>query len=232
MSSLGSASRDLAAQVAEEVKREHEDAIEDPEAFLDEKNELEVEARRSIFQKVTYKWHNSDRLILEQIEAGSNALFESEFARAIEVIDNFYNELRRPTGKIGPDGRPLWELDPDSGSPIEDWGQITGQDIDKALLDLQQIKFVLAPKVNKLLLQAVYAKYVYNDSHDDEWNKVIDGTQLDKTATANQKSKQEKYQAFFRYYLFRSADVFMKEIDNFIRVLEKMREWGIWSQRS
>ena len=232
MSSLGSASRDLAAQVAEEVKREHEDAIEDPEAFLDEKNELEFEARRSIFQKVTYKWHNSDRLILEQIEAGSNALFESEFARAIEVIDNFYNELRRPTGKIGPDGRPLWELDPDSGSPIEDWGQITGQDIDKALLDLQQIKFVLAPKVNKLLLQAVYAKYVYNDSHDDEWNKVIDGTQLDKTATANQKSKQEKYQAFFRYYLFRSADVFMKEIDNFIRVLEKMREWGIWSQRS
>lgn len=232
MSSLGSASRDLAAQVAEEVKREHEDAIEDPEAFLDEKNELEFEARRSIFQKVTYKWHNSDRLILEQIEAGSNALFESEFARAIEVIDNFYNELRRPTGKIGPDGRPLWELDPDSGNPIEDWGQITGQDIDKALLDLQQIKFVLAPKVNKLLLQAVYAKYVYNDSHDDEWNKVIDGTQLDKTATANQKSKQEKYQAFFRYYLFRSADVFMKEIDNFIRVLEKMREWGIWSQRS
>lgn len=225
-----SAKSDLAAQFAEELRLEHEGSIEDPEKFLDEQDNLEFTARRSIFSKIQYKWHNSDRLILEQIEAGAKGLFESEFARTIELIDNFYMEMRRPTGRLGPDGRPLWETDPNSGKPIEDWSQITGQDIDKTLLELQEVKFVVSQKVNTLLLQAVYAKYVYNDKHDDAWNKIMTGTQLDRDATANQKSRQDKYHAFFRYYLFRTSDTFLKEINNFMRLLEKMRDWGIWSQ--
>jgi len=226
-SNFESASKDIAAQVAEDLRLEHEGSIEDPEVFLDEKDDLEFNARKSIFQKIQYKWNNSDQLILEQIEAGASTLFEQEFADFIRVLDEFYSELRRPLDRNGPDGRPLWELGED-GKPIEDWTQVTGQDIDKVLLDLQRLKFVLAPKVNKLLLQAVYAKYVYGDKHDDSYYSIMDGTQLDKTARANQKARQDKYQAFFRYYLFRSSDVFMKEIDNFMRLLTKMRDWGIY----
>jgi len=221
---------DLAAQVAEELRQEHENSIEDPEAFLDEKNELEFSARRSIFQKIQYRWSNSDKLILEQIEGGAQRLFEEEFKDAIAIIDNFYLEMRRPTGQIGADGRPVFERD-EFGKYVEDWSQITGQDIEKALIDLQRLKFVLAPRVNKLLLEAVYAKYVFTDKHDDTWDKIIDGTQGDRTAKANKESRTDKYQAFFRFYLFRSSDIFLKEVENFMRVLEKMRDWGIWSQR-
>lgn len=228
--SFESASSDIAAQFAEELRQEHEGSIEDPEAFLDEKDELEFQARKSIFNKIQYKWHNSDQLILEQIEAGASRLFEEEFDDVISILDSFYKEMRKPTGRLGPNNRPLWELDED-GKPIEDYSQISGQDIETTLLELQKIKFKLSPRVNKLLLQAVYAKYVFNDKHDDTWGKIVDGTQLDKTAKANQVARTDKYQAFFRYYLFRSSDVFLKEVDNFMRLLEKLRDWGIWSQR-
>lgn len=225
------ASRDLAAQVAEELKQAHENSIEDPEKFLDEKDELEFEARRSIFRKIQYSWHNSDGLILEQIKSGANAQFVEEFDKAIEIIDSFYMELRVPTGQIGLDGRMIWQLDPETKKPIEDWSQITGQDIDKTLLDLQKLKFTLSQKVNTLLLEAVYAKYVYGDKHDDTFLKVVDGTQLDKGAKANQSARTDKYHAFFRYWLFRSSDVFLKEIDSFMSLLIKFRDWGIWSQK-
>lgn len=224
-----SASNDLAAQVAEELRQEHENSIEDPESFLDEKDDLEFSARRSIFQKIQYQWHNSDKMILEQIERGAQSLFEEEFKDAIAIVDNFYLEMRKPTGQLGPDGRPIFEKD-EYGKYVEDWSQITGQDLEKTLLDLQRVKFILAPRVNRLLLEAVYAKYVFNDKHDDTWDKVISGTQGDRTAKANKESRTDKYQAYFRYYLFRSSDVFLKEVDNFMRMLEKLRDWRTWAQ--
>lgn len=225
------ASRDLAAFYAEELRQQHEASIENPEEFLDEKDDLEFNARKSIFKKIQYKWHNSDQMILAQIEAGAARQFEADFLDAIIVIDDFYKCLRVPTGRNGPDGRPIWATDTETGKPIEDWSQLTGQDIEMTLLKLQSIKFKVAPRVNKLLLQAVYAKYVFTDTHDDSYYNQMDGTQLDKTAKANQVARSDKYQAYFRYYLFRSADTFMKEIDNFMRMLEKMRDWGIWSQK-
>lgn len=222
------AGNDLAAQVAEELRLEHEGSIEDPEKFLDEGNNLEFEARKSIFQKITYKWHNSDQLILQQIEAGSRSLFEREFEDVITLIDNFYRMMRVPTGRLDEHQRPIWEVR--DGKYVEDWSQVTGQDIDETLLKLQRIQFMLQPKVNKLLLEAVYAKYVFNDKKDDAWDKIIQGTQLDREAKSSQVARQDKYQAFFRYYLFRSADTFSKEIDSFEALLKKMRDWGIWSQ--
>lgn len=225
MNSLG----DFAAQVAEELKAEHEGSIEDPEKFLDEQDPMEFEARKSIFQKIQYKWRASDQMILEQIKSGATKLFEEQYANAIVVIDEFYLKLRVPTGRIGPDGRPIWEKD-EQGHFIEDWDQLTGQDIQRTLLDLQLIKFQVSPQVNQLLLEAVYAKHVANDTHDDAWGKVLTGTQLDREAKANQVSRTDKYHAFFRYYLFRSSDTFLKEINDFINLLEKMVYWGIRSQ--
>lgn len=225
MSSLG----DFAASVADELKQEHESTIEDPEKFLDEQDPMEFEARKSIFQKIQYKWRESDGMILQQIEAGARAQFQQQYGLAIEAIDQFYLKLRVPTGQVGPDGRPVWQKD-ERGHYVEDWDQLTGQDIQRTLLDLQMIKFQVAPQVNQLLLEAVYAKHVANDTHDDAWGKQLKGTQLDFQAKANQLSRTDKYHAFFRYYLFRSSDTFLKEINDFIDLLEKMVYWGIRSQ--
>lgn len=44
--SSSSTGRDLAAEIAENLRREHESSIENPEEFLDEKDELEFDARK------------------------------------------------------------------------------------------------------------------------------------------------------------------------------------------
>lgn len=219
---------DLATEVAQRLQEEHLDAImASGEAVVDEEEPLRAETRRSIFAKIEFRWRTSDERILDQIRAAVDAVFGALFDEAITAMDELYAEMRVPDtnqhGVVLRDsrGRVVWKLD-ERGLPVEEWGQLTGQDIEKCLLDVARVKLTLAPQLNDLLLEAVFAKHIAEDAHHDAFVELLDETIPGRNAHASRKARPDKYHAFFRYYLYSHADAFMREVSNFARVLDRV----------
>jgi hypothetical protein len=157
-------------------------------------------------------------------------MYEESFA----LIDEFYGQMRVPLVVDGlvqtdSDGRVLWKKD-SRGREVEDWDQLTGQDIEKTLLDITRLKLILAPQANELLLEAIFAKHVFDDQMFEAYESLMEGTVKDREAHASRKARTDKYFAFFKFYLYSHAEVFLKELNNFARVLERIRSWRVYDQ--
>lgn len=225
---------DLAAQVSRQLQREHVDQIlASGEEVVDQESPMVRDTRRNIFAKIDFRWRASDEKLLEQIRVGVDAMFGHMYSDMKAIIDGFYAEMRVPefdpdTGVVKQDvgGRVIFQKD-SSGKEIEDWSQMTGQDIETALLNIERLKLDLAPRVNALLNEAVFAKHIADDAHQDAYLELVEGTVGDRNAHASQKSREDKYHAFYQYYLWSNAETFMKELSNFTRILERVRYWRI-----
>lgn len=223
---------DLAERVAKKMATEVSAPVQEASAITEEAQLL---ADNNIFTKIKFSWSPEDRAILERVRMSADAVFEEAFAATIESLDWFYLQLRVPKLKdgqviIGADGRPVWETDK-MERPLEDWNQLTGQDVEKTLADLSRIRMHVAPEVNKLMLEALYARNVAQDTHDESWASLMDGTQGDKTAKSNRESRVDRYHAYFRYYLYSVAKTFLDEIQNFEKTLTNVRFWQVRSQK-
>lgn len=229
---------DMATQVAEELRAQHIAEVESGNRVLNDDDEAVTAQhgpRRSLLTRIEFRWRDSDRLALEQVQAAANRVFLELFDDAITVLDRLYATLRVPEqnehGVVRKDaqGRPIWRLD-DYGQPVELWSQLTGDDIERCLLDIARLRFSATPQVNNLLAAALFAKRISTDVYDDAYIAMIDGTIQDKTSKANRKARSDSYHAFFRYVLWSQGDVFLREIHNFQRLLERVREWQTRAQ--
>jgi hypothetical protein len=155
---------------------------------------------KSLFAKIRYTWRAEDRLIVQQIKGAAERHFNEQFGQVMSMLDQFY-------------------------SKAENRDKLTGQDIEEMLFKLTRSRFILATEVNHLLLDAIYAKHVSDDRYQDHWNDIFDGTQGDKSANASRESREDKYFAFFKFHLYSTADTFLKELNNFQRLLERIRDW-------
>lgn len=230
---------DLAAQAAAELQDEHLSRLEADGRVVNHGDYDDVmthEKRRGPFSKITFRWRDSDQMILEQIRAGANRAFEEMFLDAVEVVDRLYEEVRVPKVNsrgvtvLDDGGRIVWETD-QHGNYVENWDNLTGQDVERALLDIARLRLYLGKQVNELLMEALFAKRIYTDRRDDEYTSMIDGTIDDKTAKANRKSRQDNYRAFFSYWVWSQGDVFLRELGNFQRVLERIRDRRIYGDK-
>lgn len=212
---------DLAAQV---IRRIQEDAARDlNNGFLPavEDSPEEVHPRLALFKKIEFSWREEDKNAIVQLRAASEVVFEDLFSGSIGALDKFYSSIRVEDPK-----RPGKYLKTEGGAYEEDWSQLSGQDLIKALFDLQREKVFISQKLSNLFLEASFAKQVSTDVYYENYSKLMEGTVGDRTAYANQKSKVDRYAAFFRYWLWHSASVFQKSIDDTIKILEKMAEWS------
>jgi hypothetical protein len=228
MRSLG----DLAESVANQLAAETSAPVEEASAITEE---VALQQGNSLFTKIRFSWKAEDRAILDRIRIAADEMFQEAFAEIIAAIDGFYLQLRLPEQRDGivvrgADGRPVWQKD-DNGHPLEDWTQLTGQDVEQTLANLARLRFTLAPQVNQLFLEALYARHGASDSYDDAWFEIMDGTQGDRSARSNRESRTDRYAAYFRYVLWSTADVFMKEITGFSKLLGNIRYWQIQSQK-
>jgi hypothetical protein len=123
--------------------------------------------------------------------------------------------------------RIVWQKDSRTGKEIEKWDQMTGQDIERALMDLNRIKLNLSSQVNELLLEAVFAKNIAEEAFQEAYSELVEETIPGRNAYASRKTSPDKFHAFFRYYLWSSAKVFLDEITHFCYVLERIRQWRI-----
>lgn len=224
---------DLAEKVANKLTTEVSAPVQEATAIAEE---AVLHDDNKLFSKIRFSWKPEDRAILERIRISADALVEEGFTAAIEAIDWFYLQLRVPkidgNGQVvkNAEGRTVWEAD-ELGRPVERWSQMTGDDVEKTLADLERIRFVVAPQVNQLLLEALMARHVAQDTYDETWASMMDGTQGDRTARSNRESRVDRYHAYFRYYTYSVARTLLDEITTFQRLLENVRRWQVNSQK-
>lgn len=224
---------DLAERVAQKLDTDVSAPVQEATAIAEE---AVLQDDNKLFSKIRFSWKPEDRAILERIRMSADAMFEEAFTAAIEALDWFYLQLRVPkTDNNGAnlrdaEGRIVWETD-DFGRPIESWKQMTGDDIEKTLVDLERIRLVVAPQVNQLFLEALMARHIAQDTHDESWLSMFEGTVQDKTSKANRESRVDRYHAYFRFYTYSVAKTFLDEITQFQRTLENVRRWQVNSQR-
>ena len=228
MNSLG----DYAEAVASRLVAETSAPVAEAAALTEE---AALQQENSLFTKIRFTWKAEDRAMRERIQIAADDMFQEGFTEAINIIDDFYEMLRVPEQREGivvrgADGRPVWEKD-DQGHFIEDWSQLTGQDVEQTLARIARLRMSLAPRVNELFLDALHARHVASDAYDDAWFEIMDGTQGDRAARSNRESRQDRYAAYFRYYLWSVADTFMKEIAAFTKLLENIRYWQVRTQK-
>lgn len=224
---------DLAERIAQKMDTEVSAPVQEATAIAEE---AVLQDDNKLFSKIRFSWKAEDRAILERIRMSGDAMFEQAFTEAIESIDWFYTQLRVPKVDASgvnvkdADGRLVWETD-ELGKPIERWSQMTGDDVEKTLVDLERIRFVVAPQVNQLFLEALMARHIAQDTHDETWAGMMDGTVQDKTSKANRTSRVDRYHAYFRFYLYSTAKTFLDEIDAFVKLLNNIRYWQTRSQK-
>jgi hypothetical protein len=212
---------DLAADVVRRIQAEAaRDLAEGITPTIDEAPE-EVHPQLALFKKIEFSWKEEDKNAISQLRAAAEVVFEDLFSESIAALDRFYSSIR-----VRDPERHNRFLKTETGAYEEDWSQLSGQDLIKAVFDLQREKVYISQKLSNLFLEASFAKQVSTDVYYEAYRKLMEGTVGDRTAYANQQSKVDRYAAFFRYWIWHSANSFQVQIDGTVRVLEKMAEWS------
>jgi hypothetical protein len=223
---LTSSVGDLAAEVTNGLVTETQAPVTDAAVMTEE---ADTRASNSLFNKIRFNWRPEDRAILERVRIAGNTKFQEMHGSFINTIDKFYESLWVPERHL-PDGRTVWKTD-HQGNPVEDWNQLTGQDIEQTLMNLQRIKLHVAPMINDLFLNALYARHVASDVYDDTYTSLLDGTQGDRSARSNRESREDRYHAYFHYHIWSTANTFLQEVNQFMIRLEKIRQWQTWGKQ-
>lgn len=203
---------DIASKNAESLREKHLASLSQAE-IVDETSPLKRDSKKNIFSKIYFNWRTEDRHILEQCRFAAAEMFKEQFSDSIVVLDRFYKSLN---------------IVRQGGKPVADktnWRDIRPEDIEQALFELQCLRLTTTPQINELLLEAVYAKNTEQDMYDDAWSAIVDGTQGDRQAYARRQSREDKYHAYFRYYLYSTADTFNRELTAFMYLLKDIRSW-------
>lgn len=226
---------DLAASVVVDLSMEDsalsfssdDDPAIESDAALDADEHLDSERGYIFSNKIRFSWKTDDKEILDRIRQTADQTFQDMFAEVISIIDTFYLSMRVPEGP-GPDGRMTWKMD-EANRPIERLDQLTGQDIDQAILDLERVLLSITPQINQLRLEALMAQNSAKDAYDDAW--PVSGIAGDRAVRANTESRLDRWHGFFRYYLYSTANTFYQEVKQFSRKIENIRYRQIHSQQ-
>lgn len=212
---------DLAADVVRRIQDEVARELAEGVAPTIEEAPEEVHPQLAIFKKIEFSWREEDKNAIRQLRAAAEAVFVDLFSDSVAALDLFYSSIR-----VFDPNRPGHHQKTETGAYVEDWSQLSGQDLIKAIFDLQREKVFISQKLSNLFLEASFAKQISTDVYYEAYRKLMEGTVGDRTAYANQQSKVDRYAAFFRYWIWHSASAFQKEIDGTVRVLEKMADWS------
>lgn len=227
---------DVADGVAQDLMQEQIDELDQSEETVEEHRVIGWE-KTNLLSKIEFKWKKEDELVLARIRAASDTITKNHFITIFKALDAVYGNIRVPKVNqngmtvFDENGRIVWERNPD-GSYKEDWSLLDGFDIEAAIFELQKAKTELAVQNNSLFQEAVFAKYIYRDEYQDSYRSLLDGTQGDRNSFAHKATRESRYFAFYKFCLWNSSDILLKEINNLQRIMERIREWRIRSYRS
>lgn len=193
-----------------------------------------------LFTKIQLRFHDDDQAALDQIRAAARTALNETFAGLLSAVDEFYLSFRKAKmnayGVIVLDekNRVVWETD-DEGRHIDDFGCLSGQDVEIALLKIHRDRVDAVTKVRELFQEALFAKNIYDDAWHTRYEALLEGTIKDREARAGRDTKQFKYHAYFTYFVYHLADGMFDEVKELARILERIRQWRLqdsYSERS
>lgn len=216
---------DLAEAAADELSAESVDPEDD--IVPEDDGLLNAEQPYVFANKIRYALKTDDAEILRRCRHAANTVFQKLFADAVVTIDNLYLAMRVPqrdpnTGRILTDaaGRTVWETD-EWGNPVEDIHRVPGHDLDNIILKLEYLLMSVTRQVTDLRLEALQAQTISKDSFDDAWPKS--GTETTRKSAANTGSREDRWFAFYKYYIYAHANAFIQELRLFTRRLDSIR---------
>lgn len=224
---------DLGDEMADRIRSDQLSNLEEDKSDMESEEQRVVGLEKSgLFSKLEFRWKSDDKLILDRIRAACNAVTINEYRALKKTLDELYEHIRVPELNqnnipvTDSSGRFVWKKD-ESGKLLEDWSRIDGTDLEIAIFNLQRSRVEMASRTNELLQEAIFAKHIFNDEYYEGYRSLVEGTQGDRTAQANRSTREEKYFSFYKFCLWQSADVLLKEIVGLQRVMERIRDWRI-----
>lgn len=229
---------DIAMEEARKLRDEYEaELAEQPEGQSDDLDghKVMVKDGRGLLAKLRFEWRPEDKATLEQIRGSSARLFEEMFSDVFEIIDRLYAGMRVPItdsagSPLSEGGRIQFQKD-ERGNYVERWDRLTDDEIEDAIFRLGELRLTLSPRINELLMEALFAKYRANDEWDDAYTAILEDTVAGRTAKANKKSRNDRYHAFYINWVYTNANAFYREVVAFQRTLDNMRYRGVGSAR-
>lgn len=229
---------DLAIETARRLQAEHEKVLEEhPVGTSDdlEGHKVMVKDGRGLLSKLRFEWRPEDRATLEQIRGSVERVFDEMYGDVFDVIDKLYVGMRVPVtdsaGQPVYDGaRMRFETD-ERGNFVERWDRLTADEIEDAIFRLGELRLTLHPRVNSLLMDALFAKYRANDEWDDVYTSILEDTVQGRTAKANKKSRPDRYHALYLNWVYTTSESLLREVIAFQRTLENMRYRDVGSYR-
>ena len=229
---------DVALEHARKLRKQYEaELAEMPEGEREalEGHRVMMKEGKGLLAKLRFEWRPEDQATLEQIRRSMTVLYEEMFSDVFEVIDSLYAGMRVPvTDSAGQpvveSGRVQFQTD-ERGNYVERWDRLTDDEIEDAIFRLGELRLTLAPRVNALLMEALFAKYRAQDEWDDTYTSILEDTVPGRTAKANKKSRNDRYHALYLNWIYTSAESFFREVVAFQRTLDNMRYRGVGSTR-
>ena len=114
--------------------------------------------------------------------------------------------------------------------PLEDWNQLTGQDIEQTLMNTAAETRGRSTG-QPVVLRSSVARTTALDIADDAWVSVMEELR-GSLARANRASRQRPLSRLdFRFYRWSTTKTFLDEITAFMRRLEKIGDWQTWGSK-
>lgn len=229
---------DTALGEAQRLRQQYEAEMADqPEPSAEELEGHKVMSRdgKGLLSKLRFDWRPEDRATLEQIRGSVDRMFDELFADVFDIVDRIYAGMRVPlldshNQPVIEGGRMQFEKD-DSGHFVERWDRLTADEIEDAIFRISELRLHLHPRVNSLLMEALFAKYRANDEWDDAYTAILEDTVPGRTAKANKKTRPDRYHALYLNWIYTSADSLYREVVAFQRTLDNMRYRDVGSTR-
>lgn len=158
----------------------------------DDVEDLKYYAKR----KLVVDWDKEDGEAIEEIRNFAETVYLDMFGDILLLIEELYDKT-------------------DKG---ENWGLLTTKHMESYLLKLSKLKVETSTQINRVKLDALFAKY----SLDDDFHAAYlagGGTNNLREAKAHTETIEKRYSYFFRFYIHTMCEGLAREIDGLVKNL-------------
>lgn len=196
----------------------------------DEKLDLPIEQATLLPTKLNFSWSEDEKETIDTIKGAVDQMVQKDYRDSFLVVRSIMTKVRdvQTDENMHPlkdeNGSPQWKRNPD-GSVYEDYSRLDASDLDSAILKLATYAFFAGQWSIDVYMSAVFAKYMADDALSEALASIMSGTIQDKKATADKKSRVERYRAFYKAYTHKRVKELIDRMDSLRRSLEFVRRY-------
>lgn len=109
-----------------------------------------------------------------------------------------------------------------NGSYVEDWSQVTLDDMREFILAGSQFLFQAKQKAVDIYVDAAFSKYAYDDKFYESFNSIFSGTDKAKKSAAEIMAVQERWHALYRSIYNKMANECVDAFEEHVRRVDRI----------